>query len=420
MMAVKKVTVLPNGLRVVTDAMQGIETVSLGVWVGVGAMFEPEEINGISHLLEHMAFKGTTTRSARKIAEEVEDVGGYINACTSRETTAFYLKLLKDDLVLGVDILADILQNSVFDEEEFAREKTVVLQEISQSNDTPDDIVFDYFQEKAFPNQAIGRPILGNAQTVNAVSRDTIKNFMKTNYVPSRMVVSAAGNVRHDDFVKLIEKYFGGLKDGQGLTAADFVYEGGDVRKEKDIEQVNLILGFNGISYYDDRYYASHILSTILGGGMSSRLFQEIREKKGLVYSIYSYASIYTKGGIFGIYAGTGKQEASLVLPAICEEIAKIRTSVTDEEFLRAKTQLKAGILMSLEHSSARSEQNAAHTLIFNRLIDKDEILKKIAAVKKDDVVALAQDIFSQKPTLTALGPVRHVMDYDKLTSLLK
>lgn len=416
----KNISVLPNGLRVVTDAMPELETVSLGVYVGVGAMFEPENINGISHLLEHMAFKGTTTRSARDIAEQVEDVGGYINACTSRETTAFYLKLLKEDVPLGVDILADILQNSIFDEEEFAREKTVVLQEISQSNDTPDDIVFDYFQQTAYPDQAIGRPVLGDAKTVNGISRETIKNFMKTNYVPSRMVVSAAGNVNHDAFVALVNEKFGGLKDSQGLVAADFNYIGGDFRKEKDIEQVNIVLGFNGLSYYDNSYYTAHILSTILGGGMSSRLFQEIREKKGLVYSIYSFASVYTKGGVFGIYAGTGKEEAAQVLPAICEEINKIRLDVTDEEFRRAKTQLKASVLMSLEHPSARSEQNASHLLIFDRLIEKDEILNKIAAVQKQDVVDLAQTIFAHKPTLASLGPVRHIMDYDKLCAVLK
>lgn len=414
-----KVSVLPNGLRVVTDTMAELETVSLGVYVGVGAMYEPEELNGISHLLEHMAFKGTTTRSARRIAEQIEDVGGYINACTSRETTSYYIKVLKEDVPLAVDILADILQNSTFDPEEFAREKTVVLQEISQSADTPDDIVFDYFQAKAYPDQAIGRPILGTAEKVNAVTRETLDGFMKSNYTPSRMIVSAGGKVDHDEFVRLAADAFGGLKPAEGLTAADFMYQGGEHRENKDIEQVNLLLGFSGVSFYDDDYYTSHLLSTIFGGGMSSRLFQEIREKKGLVYSIYSFSSSYTKGGTFGVYAGTGEDEAAEVLPAVCTEIRRICENVTPEELARAKAQLKASVLMSLEHPSARSEQNAGHLLTYGRIVEKAEVLRKIAGVTEGDVLDLARRIFSGKPTLAALGPVANVPSYDSVREML-
>lgn len=417
----RKMTVLPNGLRVVTDTMDELDTVALGVWVGIGSMYEPAEINGISHLLEHMAFKGTTTRTARQIAEEIEDVGGYINACTSRETTSFYIKVLKEDTPLAVDILADILQNSTFDPEEFAREKTVVLQEISQSNDTPDDIVFDYFQECAFPDQPVGRPILGSVETVTGISRETLDSYMKTNYSPKRMVAAAAGKIAHEDFVRLIEKSFGSMTDKDGLTASEAVYRGGEIRKDKPLEQVNLVLGFLGVSIFDDEYYTAHILSTVFGGGMSSRLFQEIREKRGLVYSVYSFNAAASKGGLFGIYAGTGEEEATELMPVVCDEILKIRENViSDEELKRAKAQLKAGVLMSLEHPTARCEQNAAHLLTFGRLLEKEEILNKIAAVSVEDVRNLAKRIFSGKPSLASLGPVSRVMSYDDVVSALK
>lgn len=416
----RTVSTLPCGLRVVTDEMRELDTVSLGVWVGVGSMFEPAEINGISHLLEHMAFKGTTTRSAKKIAEEIENVGGYINACTSRETTAFYIKVLKEDAPLAVDILADILQNSIFDPDEFKREKDVVLQEIKQSADTPDDIVFDYFQEQAYPDQPFGRPILGSVEKVRAVSRETLDNYMKTNYTPKRMVAAAAGNIAHEDFVALVENAFGKMTERQGLVAPDVVYAGGENRRDKKTEQVNLVLGFPAVTYYDDDYYAAHVLSTVFGGGMSSRLFQEIREKRGLVYSVYSFVGAGTKAGLFGIYAGTGEDEAAEIMPAVCDEIRKMKDSLSQEELDRAKAQLKAGLLMSLEHPTARCEQNAGHLLMFDRLIERDEIIAKIAEIDIDRVLTLARKIFAQKPTFASLGPVGKVMDYDKLVEALK
>ena len=416
----KKMTVLPNGLRVVTDSMDELDTVSLGIWVGIGSMYEPAEINGISHLLEHMAFKGTTHRTARRIAEEIENVGGYINAATSRETTAYYIKVLKEDTALAVDILADILQNSVFDPEEFAREKTVVLQEISQSIDTPDDIIFDHFQSCAFPDQPVGRPVLGSVETVKGISRETLDSYMKTNYTPVRMVASAGGRIDHDEFVGMIKESFGSMKDRDSLALPDVVYKGGEYRENKSLEQVNLILGFPGVSVLDKEYYTAHVLSTIFGGGMSSRLFQEIREKRGLVYSVYSFNAAAIKGGLFGIYAGTGEEEAAELLPAVCEEIQKIRLCVTEEELNRAKAQLKAGVLMSMEHPTTRAEQNAGHLLMFGRLIDKEEILREIAKTTVNDVIDLAARIFSRKPSLACLGPVKRVMSYDKLEQALK
>ncbi len=416
----RQLSTLKNGLRIVTEKMPELDTVSLGVWVGVGAMFEPKEINGISHLLEHMAFKGTKTRTAKQIAEEIENVGGYINACTSRETTSYYIKVLKEDCVLALDILSDILQNSTFDEEEFAREKTVVLQEISQSIDTPDDIIFDYFQDKAFPNQPMGRPILGTIETVTSITRQTLNDYMKQNYTPKRMVLAASGNLEHEVFVDLAEKYFSSLQENKGLEAQKAVYQGGEYREKKDIEQVNIVLGFEGVSIFDKDYYTAHILSTVFGGGMSSRLFQEIREKRGLVYSIYSFNAASSNGGIFGIYAGTGEKEAKELLSVVCDEILKIKDKgISQEELHRAKAQIKAGVLMALENPTARSEQNAGHLLSFNRLLDKEEILEKIAQVSQDGVQALAKKIFSTKPTLATLGPVDYVLSYDEIKKAL-
>ena len=415
----RTVTRLPNSLRIVTDEMNELDTVALGAWVGIGSMFEPAEINGISHLLEHMVFKGTTMRSARQIAEEIENVGGYFNACTSRETTSFYIKVLKEDLPLAVDILADILLHSTFAPDEFDREKAVVLQEINQSVDTPDDIIFDYFQETAFPNQSFGRPVLGSVETVKGVSRETLNRYLKSNYTPDRMILAASGSVKHDVFVSLVEKAFAELAPAKGLEAPEPNYVGGDFRQKKKIEQVNLILGFPSVSYYDENYYTAHLLSTVFGGGMSSRLFQEIREKRGLVYTVYSFFSPATKGGLFGVYAGTGEEEAAEIMPAVCDEIKKMRDSLTEEELNRAKAQLKAGILMSLEHPTARCEQNAGNLLIYDRLIEKDEVLDKINAVTPEQVLDFARKTFAQKPTFAALGPVKNVMSYDELCGAL-
>lgn len=414
------VTKCKNGLRIVTDTMPEIETVSLGAWVNVGSMYEPKEVNGISHLLEHMVFKGTEKRTAKQIAEEIENVGGYFNAATSRETTAFYIKVLKEDLNLAVDILSDILLNSTFEPAEFNREKSVVLQEISQSIDTPDDIIFDYFQECAYPEQSCGRPILGSVEIVQSISRETLRNYLKSNYTPNRMVVSASGNLDHNVFVDLIQNAFSKLEQKEGLSASDGVYVGGENRVVKDIEQANIVLGFPGVTIYDENYFASNILSIILGGGMSSRLFQEIREKRGLTYSVYSFSSSSSKGGLFGIYAGTGENEANETLEVICDELKKIQDHVSEDELQRAKAQFKSGILMSLESPTNRAEQNAGHLLVFNRLIEKEELIEKINKVSLTDIYSLSNSIFSKKISLALLGPVKNTIHYDQIEQRLK
>ncbi|HLI12983.1 MAG TPA: pitrilysin family protein [Alphaproteobacteria bacterium] len=412
-------TVLPNGLRVVSDRMQSVETVSLGVWVGVGTRDEALPQAGISHFLEHMAFKGTRRRTARAIAEEIEAVGGALNAYTARELTAYYAKVLKEDVGLAVDILADILQNSVMDEEELARERTVVLQEIGQAYDTPDDIIYDYFQETAFPGQALGRPVLGSAEVIEAVSREALLGYMARHYGAERMVLTAAGKIDHDRLVELAVASFGDLPRGTPVPVDTARYVGGDFREERELEQVHLVLGLAGLSYHDPDYYALQVFSTLLGGGMSSRLFQEVREKRGLVYSIQAFASSYTDCGVFGVYAGTGEDQVAELVPVVCEELMRAGESATEEEVARARAQLKASILMSLESTGARSEQLAHQMLVFGRPIMTAEVIGKLEAVDRAAIARVAAQLTASRPTVAAIGPLARLEPYESFVARL-
>jgi predicted Zn-dependent peptidase len=403
------VTRLANGLRVASDRMDSVETASIGVWADVGTRNEPAEINGVSHLLEHMAFKGTTKRSARAIAEEIEAVGGHLNAYTAREQTAYYARILADDMPLAVDIIADILQHSTFDAEELARERAVVLQEIGQAEDTPDDIVFDYFQAAAFPDQPMGRPVLGKAEIVRDMRGETISGYMHQHYAPERLVLAAAGQVDHERLVELATRAFTDLSSGGANTPEPASYIGGESRIERDLEQVHVVLGLPGVGYLDPDHYALGILSTLFGGGMSSRLFQEIREKRGLVYSIYSFASAFRDGGIFGIYAGTGENEAAEILPLVIEELRRLPATLTSEELARARAQAKAGVLMARESTSNRAEQLASQLLIYGRPLPSEEIIQRIEAVDAAQLARVARRLMAGTPTLAALGPLGHL-----------
>ena len=414
-----QVTTLDSGLQVATDTFKTVETVSLGAWVSVGTRHEQPEHNGISHLLEHMAFKGTDRRSARSISEEIEAVGGHLNAYTSRENTAYFAKVLKDDLSLATDIISDILQYSTLDPEELERERAVIIQEINQAYDTPDDIVFDYFQQAAYPNQAIGRPVLGSVALVKEIPRDTIKSYMTEQYACDRIVLSAAGNVNHDEFVALAQDTFTTLPFKSPRATETLDYVNGDYRESRDLEQLHLVMGFNGLSYLDIEYYPMAVLSTLLGGGMSSRLFQEARERRGLVYSIYSFASNYQDGGLLGIYAGTGGDNIGELVPVICGEITSVCGKVTENELARAKAQLKSAILMALESSSSRCEQAARQLQIFGHTITIPEVIEKINAVNADAVETVARRIFCSRPTIAAIGPTKKLDDYAHIENLL-
>lgn len=410
-----RLTRLSNGLVVVTDRMETVETASLGVWVNAGTRHETPDINGISHLLEHMAFKGTERRSARAIAEEIEAVGGHLNAYTSREHTAYYAKVLKEDTALALDIIADILQHSTLDAEELAREQAVVVQEISQSIDTPDDIIFDHFQATAYPDQAVGRPVLGTAELVRGMSRKTLSGYMRNNYGAGRMILAAAGNLEHDRVVEMAQAHFNALPPDQAVVEEKAHYVGGEYRETRDLEQVHLVLGFDGVDYDDPDYYSSSVLSTLLGGGMSSRLFQEVREKRGLVYSIYSFTSSYTDGGLFAVYAGTGEEEAAEVIPVVCEEVMKVTRKVEADEVQRARAQLKASILMAMESTSARCEQLARQLQAHGRLVPVEEMVARVEAVDADAVTAAAARLFQGNPTFAAIGPLDKVESFDQV-----
>ncbi len=400
-----RVTELDGGLRVVSNSMDWVETVSVGAWVEVGTRDEAPGINGISHLLEHMAFKGTERRDAKLIAEEIENVGGHLNAYTTREYTAYYAKILKDDVPLAVDIIADILQHSVMDKTELAREQDVIVQEINQSFDTPDDVVFDYFQETAFPEQAIGRPVLGTQELVRAMTPKTLLGYMADHYSAPRMVFAAAGNFDHDRLVGLAANAFDALPSGTNGAREKVRYVGGDFQRTRDLEQAHVLLGMEGVPFDDEDFYAATVFSTILGGGMSSRLFQEVREKRGLAYSIYSYLSSYTDGGLMGIYAGTGQGDVDTLVPLVFDEVEKLAKAVGEAEITRARAQIKAGILMSLESTSSRCEQLARQMMVFKRPLSIEEITAKVDAVDEDALKQVAERFLASPPTRATLGP---------------
>jgi predicted Zn-dependent peptidase len=402
-----QLTTLENGIRVVSDTVPTVETVSVGMWVQAGTRHETKAINGISHLLEHMAFKGTEKRTARQIAEEIEAVGGYLNAYTSRESTAYYARVLKDNTPLAVDIISDILQNSIFDQEELTREKSVVIQEIGQTNDTPDDIIFDYFHELAFPDQPMGWPILGTIPIVQSLTSENLKAYMAQEYTPERLVLAAAGNISHEELVQLARHHWGALpSSGKEKSWARplATYKGGQRQEVKDLEQVHVVLGFEGTSFHDKGLYPLMVLSTILGGGMSSRLFQEIREKRGLAYSIYTHNSAYQETGIFEIYSGTSPKDAGELVPVILEELHKVTTTLEEEEIQRAKAQMKAGLMMGLESMSSRCEQIANHVLNFGNPIPRSEILQRIDRVTAQDLHHQIQLLLKGAPCLVTLG----------------
>ncbi len=410
------ITTLPSGLTVLTERMERVETISFGAYVGAGTRHETAAENGVAHFLEHMAFKGTETRSAIDIAEAIENVGGHINAYTSREQTAYYVKLLKEDLALGVDIIGDILCNSTFEPDEVERERGVILQEIGQANDTPDDIVFDHFQSAAYPSQPMGRPVLGTEAIIKGMKRDALPGFMAAHYTPENMVIAACGNLEHERLVDMVARHFADLPKAERHEPMAADYTGGEYREHRELDQAHIVLGFDAPAYGEPDYYPAMLLSTLLGGGMSSRLFQEIREKRGLVYSIYSFTAPAVDGGLFGIYAGTGESEAAELMPVTLEELAKVQLAVSEAELNRARAQLKAGLLMSLESTGSRCEQLARQWQIFGRVIPAAETVAKIEAVTQADVCAAAAKIFKSRPTLATIGPIGQV---PKLSSII-
>ena len=393
-----EITTLANGLRVVTQTMPHLATVSLGVWVATGARHEQLAEHGISHLLEHMAFKGTKTRSARAIAEEIEQVGGDLNAATSLETTAYYARVLGGDDGLALEILADILQNSSITEDDLLREKEVVIQEIAGINDSPEEIGYDMMQEAAFGAQAVGRPIIGTPASVTAITSSDIKRFLASRYIAPDMIIAAAGAVDHGRVVSHAQALFGGLSGVRsgGLEQASYI--GGVRSSDRAFEQSHVMLGFEGPAYKHPEFYTAQVFSGLFGGGMSSRLFQEVRENRGLCYSIYSSAWGLADVGMFGVHAATGPEMMGELITTIDEELAKAAaTAAPEREVARSKAQLKAGLLMSLESSSSRAEQMARQLMVMGRLLDVRELVAKIDAVTPEGMRAFAEQLATAK-----------------------
>ncbi len=414
-----QITTLPSGLRVITDSVPAVESAAVGIWAAVGTRHEDMQDNGVAHMVEHMMFKGTPTRSAAQIAEQIEDVGGQMNAYTSREITSYHMHLLKEDLPLALTVLADLIQNPLMPDDEVERERHVILQEIGMTLDTPDDIIFDYYQETAYPDQALGAPILGRPGIIKAMSRDTLMDYVRRCYTPARLVVSAAGNLDHDLLVALAGDLFAALPADQAVNESAAAYRGGEHRTEKELEQSHIVLGFDGVARGADEFFAAGLLSTLLGGGMSSRLFQEIREKRGLVYSVFSHFSPYQDGGQFLVYAGTGPDDLPELVPVLCDELGKVTQAVSDEELGRAKAQMRAALLMGRESMMRRANQQAKHLIHFGTAPDIQDKLAKLEAVSAADVSALAARLFAGPPTLAALGPLGRLESYDTLSGRL-
>ncbi len=401
-----KVTKLDNGIRIVTKSIPGINSVSSGYWVDAGSVCEKLEENGISHFLEHMAFKGTKKRTALQIAEEIEEVGGYLNADTACEVTGYHAKVLSESQHVASDILSDILFNPTFLTEELERERGVILQEIAQTNDTPDDIIFDHLQGVAFPDHALGRPILGTVESVSSFSANNLREYRRRLYCSDRIVFAAVGKVDHNEIVDRIYNYCKDLTPSEQSVVSDIAhYRGGcfaDMRA--DLEQTHVTMGFEGLANTNPDYYTLAVFSAILGTGMSSRLFQEVREKRGLVYSVYSFLSAYRNTGLFGIYAATSPDKLEELVAVVAAEILKMQHSVQEDELLRAKVRLKSALLMSQENNSLVCEQIANQMLIFGRPISSEEILTKLESVTLDKIYGLAHTIVTSVASIITVG----------------
>ncbi len=407
---------LANGFRVVTENMPGLESASLGVWVSAGGRNERVDQNGIAHFLEHMAFKGTKRRPALKIAEEIEDVGGYINAYTSREVTAYYARVLRADVPLALDVIADILRNPVFDPREIEVERGVILQEIGQSLDTPDDVVFDWLQEAAYPDQPMGRTILGPSERVSSFTRDNLAEFVGQHYGAGQLVLSAAGAVDHDEIVRMAEAFFGDMPASTPLIATGASFNSGERHEVKSLEQAHFTLALEGPGYRDDDFYAAQIFSTAFGGGMSSRLFQEAREKRGLCYTIFAQVGSYSDTGMMTIYSGTSGDDIAGLGDLCIDELKRAADDMSEAEVARARAQMKAGLLMGLESPSNRSERMARLIDIWGRVPQISETIDKIDAVDVAQVRRFAEGLVSNNKAAMALyGPVEQARSLDDL-----
>ncbi|MDB2391223.1 insulinase family protein [Alphaproteobacteria bacterium] len=419
-MSTSRLTRLANGLAVATRAMPHTQTISIGIWVQVGARDERDNEQGIAHMLEHMAFKGTSNRDALAIATEVEDVGGFMNAHTSREETAYYIRILPEHLDLGIDILADILTCSTLPEDEIERERGVIIQEIGQSVDTPDDMVFDLFAEATHGGHTLGRPILGTVDSVSAFAQHDLAGFMKRHYGAEQMLVCAAGKIDHDDLVTRISNAIGSIKTAEHASRNSPSWQAGRKLLTRDLEQSHVIFGLPAPSATTPDRFALMALSTLYGGGMSSRLFQQVREKRGLCYSIFSFPTLYSDCGVFGVYAGTSADKVDEMLRVSAGELAAIATKVTDEEVARAKAQIRANLLMSRESVMACGDALARQITLFGAPQDDADLLDAIDAITATGVSQVAAELIAAgDPAVALVGPTDNIMSNSQLHNAL-
>ena len=401
-----QITTLANGLRIVTEHMPGLKSASIGLWVLAGGRHETAPQNGIAHFLEHMAFKGTARRTSLQIAEAIEDVGGYINAYTSKEMTAYYARCLVADVPLALDVISDIVLNPLFDQKDIETERHVILQEIGQALDTPDDIVFDWLQEVSYPDQPFGRTILGPTERVSAFGQDDLRQFVGQHYGPDQMILSAAGGVDHDSLVAQATQILGHLPARGSSVIQPAQFLGGERREVKKLEQVHFAMAFEAPGYRHPDVYIAQVYSMAMGGGMSSRLFQKIREERGLCYSIFAQSGAYEDTGSITLYAGTSKAEIAELTRLTVDEMKRAADDMTEAEVARARAQLKAGMLMGLESPSNRAERNARLLAVWGRVPDIDEAVEKIDAVTVEGVRRFAGEMGGAKTALALYGPV--------------
>jgi predicted Zn-dependent peptidase len=401
-----EVTRLSSGLAVITDSMPHLESASLGVWVGAGSRDERPDEHGISHLLEHMAFKGTKRRTARQIAETIEAVGGDLNAATSVESTGYFARVLKADVSLALDVLSDILSEPTFDPEELKREQNVIVQEIGATEDAPDDLVFDRLQEIAFPGQPVGRSILGTPETVRSFTPARLRSYLARNYRGPDMIVAAAGAVSHQQVVAEAEARFASFAGSAGPQPEAATFSGGTRVETRDLEQVHIAMALHGVPVKDASLHSLQVFTNVLGGGMSSRLFQEVRENRGLCYTISAFHMPYSDTGLFGLYAGTDEADAPELMRVVIDQIGNATETLNQAEVNRAKAQMKAGLLMALESSEARVAQIARQMLAYGRPIPLEEIVAKVDAVTVESARAAGRALVERgRPAIAALGP---------------
>lgn len=415
-----QISTLEGGLTVASLNMPGAHSVNVGIWIKAGGRDELAGENGIAHMLEHMAFKGTNSRTARDIAVEVESLGGYMNAHTAREETAYYIRIMPEHMPLAVDVLFDILNDSTMPEEEIERERGVILQEIGQSLDTPDDVVFENFSAASYQGHKLGDSILGTAESVSGFSRDDLARFMARYYGSDQMILCATGAVRHDELIAQAGRHLGNIRNAEMPKRTVPTWTGGRIIETRKLEQSHVIVGLSAPAATDSDRYAMMLLSNLYGGGMASRLFQQVREQRGLCYSIFSFAQMFSDAGVFGIYAGTAAEDVDEMLTVSCAALQDMKHDISDDEVERGKSQMRAAILMGQESVSGMTDSMARQLLLFGHVRAPQDIADSVNALGKDDVVRVINRLTSHAtPAVSVIGPSDKVMSNDRLKGLL-